>query len=109
MKSLFLTLTLALVCSLCQSASATPLPPSGIADIQIVVSAKKIRLISDESPVKKLDVEVKNQAGETVLQKRFNSKITDWSLDIQSLPAGEYRIFVDAVPVKKFERSGEGV
>jgi hypothetical protein len=102
MKSLFLTLTLALVCSLCQSASATPLPPSGIADIQIVVSAKKIRLISDESPVK-------NQAGETVLQKRFNSKITDWSLDIQSLPAGEYRIFVDAVPVKKFERSGEGV
>jgi hypothetical protein len=106
MKSVQYILLLFLALSLQFSAVAKNIPLSeSVADVQVVVSAKKILFISDESPVKKMEVQLINEAGETVMQKLFSSKMVDWSLDIRALPAGCYRIMLDQKEVKTFKKA----
>ncbi|MEI6409705.1 MAG: hypothetical protein WCR52_10005 [Bacteroidota bacterium] len=71
-------------------------------DVQVVMTQKKIRFVADESPVKCLRVMMTNEQGAVVIQKQFNSKITDWSIDVRELPAGTYQLQIDDLPAKTF-------
>lgn len=84
------------------------IPAGGIPEVQIVVSQKKIWFVAGETPVKKLDVQVLNEKGCIILQKQLSSKITDWSIDVQQLPSGTYRIMLDSILSKTFTRKETG-
>ena len=112
MKSHVLTVLFALIISFTSTNAlfAVPvLPAGGVPDVQIVVSQKKIWFLANETPVKKLDVQIINEKGCIILQKQLSSKITDWSIDVQELPSGTYRILLDAVLSKTFTRKMERV
>jgi len=85
--------------------SAATLPAPSAADVQIVVTQKKIWFVTDESPMKKLDVQVMNEKGKIVLEKQFSSKMTDWSLDVRDLPPGTYQILLDTKLSQTFVRN----
>lgn len=63
--------------------------------VKVVVSAKRIWLVTDEISVKSMSVQVMDQNGKTVLEKNFSSKTTDWSLYIEQLPKGCYTVQID--------------
>ena len=63
-------------------------------EVKVVVSAKRIWLVTDEISVKNLSVQVLDQKGKVVLEKTFSSKMTDWSLQIEHLPRGCYTVQV---------------
>ncbi len=73
-------------------------------DIKVVVSQKRIWLVTDEISVKSLTVQVMNAAGKVVMEKNFSSKMTDWSLQIGSLPAGAYTVMVGSKKMTDFKR-----
>ncbi len=60
--------------------------------IKVVVTPQRILLITDETPIATMLVEVKNAEGKVVLEKLFSSKSTDWSMCIANLPAGTYSV-----------------
>jgi hypothetical protein len=73
-------------------------------DIKIVFSAKRIWLVADEMPMKCLKAQVKNAAGEVVVEKCFSSKTSDWSLNVESLPKGDYTLHLGTARVEKFTK-----
>ena len=73
-------------------------------DVKVVVSAKKIWFITDETPVKCLCVKVKDSHDKVVLEKCLNSKTADWSLNVESLPKGEYTVMLGQEKSVKFKR-----
>jgi hypothetical protein len=68
--------------------------PSSDPEVKVVVSAKRIWLVTDEVSVKNLNVQVLDQTGKVVMEKTFSSKMTDWSLQIEQLPKGSYCVKV---------------
>lgn len=73
-------------------------------DIKVVVSQKRIWLVADEISVKSLTVQVLNEKGKVVMEKHFSSKMTDWSLRIESLPDGKYTVMVGDKKMTDFTR-----
>lgn len=73
-------------------------------DIKIVISQKRIWLLADEMPMKCLKTQIKNEEGKIVFEKCFTSKCADWSLNIESLPKGEYTLYLGAHQVEKFKK-----
>ena len=73
-------------------------------DIKVVVSQKRIWLVTDEISVKSLTVQVMNAKGKVVMEKNFSSKMTDWSLQIASLPEGTYSVMVGSKKMTEFTR-----
>lgn len=63
--------------------------------VKVVVSAKRIWLVTDEISVKNMTVQVLDKNGKVVLEKSFSSKMTDWSLQIEQLPRGCYSVMID--------------
>jgi len=72
--------------------AATPVSDPAV---KVVVSAKRIWLVTDEISVKNMSVQVIDQKGKIVLEKNFSSKMTDWSLYIEQLPKGCYTVQID--------------
>ncbi len=73
-------------------------------DIKVVVSQKRIWLIADEMPMKCLKTQIKNAEGKIVLEKCFSSKCTDWFLNIEALPKGEYTLLLGTDYIEKFKK-----
>lgn len=73
-------------------------------EVKIVISAKKIWFVADEMPVKSLHIKVTNNEGKVVLEKCLTSKSADWSLNVESLPKGDYTILVGKDRTVKFKR-----
>jgi hypothetical protein len=73
-------------------------------DIRIVFSAKRIWLVADEMPMKCLKAQVKNAAGEVVVEKCFSSKTSDWSLNVEALPKGDYTLHLGTTRTEKFTK-----
>ena len=73
-------------------------------EVKVVVSAKRIWLVADEMSVKSLNVQVLDQKGKVVLEKIFSSKMTDWSLQIEHLPKGNYTVQVGGQKATGFKR-----
>ena len=103
MKSrLFSILVFSLLASVFSTANAAN--SGDPTDIKIVVSGKKIWFIADEMPVKCLCIKIKNSDNKVVLEKCLNSKTADWSLNVESLPKGEYTILVGKDKTLKFKK-----
>jgi hypothetical protein len=73
-------------------------------EIKIVFSQKRIWLLADEMPMKCLKTQIKNEEGKIVFEKCFTSKCADWSLNIESLPKGEYTLYLGTNQVEKFKK-----
>lgn len=73
-------------------------------DVKVVVSQKRIWLMTDEISVKCLTVQVTNEQGRVVAEKYLSSKTTDWSLNIESLPAGNYTVMIGSKKMTQFSR-----
>ena len=73
-------------------------------DIKVVISEKKIWFIADEMPLKCLCIKVKNSEDKVVLEKCLSSKSADWSLNVESLPKGEYTVLVGKDKSVKFRK-----
>jgi hypothetical protein len=73
-------------------------------DLKIVVSQKRIYLVTDEMPMKCLKIKITNAAGKVVQEQCFSSKCAEWFLNIESLPKGEYSLHVGADRVEKFQK-----
>ena len=73
-------------------------------DVKVVISQKRIWLVTDEISVKSLTVRVLNAKGKVVMEKQFSSKVTDWSLRIESLPEGRYTVEVGEKKIADFSR-----
>ncbi len=99
MFALFFTLLNTVV-----SASENNLCPQCDSDFKVILSGKKIFVMADETPVKSLLVQVKNQAGLVVAEKLLSSKTADWSLDVAHLPTGEYAIYLGKNQTVRFKQ-----
>jgi hypothetical protein len=80
------------------SAKADPI------DFKVVVSQKRIWLLADEMPMKCLKTQIKDASGKVVLEKCFTSKCSDWFLDIEALPKGEYTLYLGSDQIEKFKK-----
>lgn len=88
-----------------QTLIAAPLPcPSCGNDLKVVVTPKKVWFVHDETPLQFLNVQVQDAAGKVLIEKAFDRKNGDWSVDIAALPQGKYRVAVGGEVVKRFER-----
>jgi hypothetical protein len=74
-------------------------------DLHVVVSEKRVWVVADEVNYKKMRVQIRSQSGEIMLEKNFNAKTTDWSFNIQSLPAGAYSVWIDQWQEAQFKKS----
>lgn len=74
-----------------------------VPEVKVVVSAKRIWLVTDEIAVKNMTVKVLDHAGKVVMEKNFSSKMTDWSLQIEQLPKGSYSVQIDGRDVTAFK------
>jgi hypothetical protein len=102
---LFLVAVFSLFLSLAQTfASANSNISGNDPDVKVVVSQKRIWLVTDEISVKSLSVRVLNEKGKVVMEKQFSSKVTDWSLRIESLPEGRYTVEVGEKKITDFSR-----
>jgi hypothetical protein len=111
MKMKLSILLVALLGIICQSFaySGNPIVPCcNPSDVQIVITPEKIWFMTDEAPVKHLNVQLVSEAGKIVLEKVFSSKSTDWSMDVRTLPAGKFRIMLDSKLYKTFVRKHSG-
>ena len=73
-------------------------------DLKVVFSQKRIWLLADEMPMKCLKTVVKNSAGQVVLEKCFTSKCSEWFLNIEALPKGDYTLYLGTDRVEKFKK-----
>lgn len=81
--------------------------PAAPGDVQIVVTEKKIWFVAEETPLKKMDIQIVDQNGLVVAQKQLNAKCADWSLDLKTVAAGQYDIYIDQILVKHFEKQAK--
>ena len=103
--NIFRTLVLCLFLSLNHATTSTAATFLGQdPDIKVVVSQKRIWLVTDELSVKSLTVQIKNEKGKVVMEKTFSSKMTDWSLQIGSLPGGNYSVMIGSKKMTEFQR-----
>lgn len=86
------------------ASNAAFLPESDPLDIRVVFSQKRIYLVTDEMPLKCLKIKVCNAAGEPVIEKCFSSKCAEWFLNIESLPKGDYTLYIGNQRMEKFKR-----
>jgi len=84
-------------------AAALPCPTCGN-DLKVVVTPKKVWFVHDETPLQFLNVQVQDAAGKVLIEKAFDRKNGDWSVDIGTLPQGKYRVAVGGEVVKRFEK-----
>lgn len=84
--------------------SAYAVPPNGLDDVKLVVSSKKIWVIAGETPVENLCIKVRNAEGKVVLEKTLSSKTTDWWLNVEELPKGDYTVDAGKGEKVKFHR-----
>ena len=84
--------------------TATPPFPTCDLDLKVVVTPKKVWFVHDETPMKYLAVQIQDATGKVLLEKSFNLKDGDWSVDIAALPQGQYRVAVGGQVVKRFEK-----
>ena len=93
-------------CATCQCATETSIQTLSTdpLDYKIVVSQKRIYFLTDEMPIKCLKVKVVNADKKTVLTHCFSSKSSDWFLNIETLPKGEYTLHVGQSVVERFTR-----
>ncbi len=102
---LFLVALFSLLLSLNQSvAGSNSNTTHNDPDVKVVVSQKRIWLVTDEISVKCLTVQVLDEKGKVVLEKHLSSKMTDWSLNITSLPDGNYSVTVGGKKMTQFSR-----
>jgi hypothetical protein len=73
-------------------------------DLRVVFSQKRIYLVADEMPLKCLKIKVCNAVGEAVIEKCFSSKCAEWFLNIESLPKGDYTLYIGDQRMEKFKR-----
>lgn len=73
-------------------------------DIKVVVSQKRIWFVADEMPMKCLKTKVLNADGKVMLEKCFTSKCSEWFLNIEELPKGEYTLHMGNDRVEKFKK-----
>ncbi len=99
---IFTVLFFALLTTAFQTANAANTCEPG--DVKVVIAEKKIWFVADEMPVKCLCVKVKDHTGKVLLEKCLNSKTADWSLNVETLPKGEYILLVGADKTVKFRR-----
>lgn len=72
--------------------------------LKAVVSAKRIWIVGDETPIKQIAVQVLDKQGAVVAQRSYSSNIVNWSMDIQQLPSGHYSLLIGDKKVREFER-----
>lgn len=84
--------------------AATPPYPTCDPDLKVVVTPKKVWFVHDETPMKYLTAQIQDATGKVLLEKNFNLKDGDWSVDIAALPEGKYRVAVGGKVVKRFEK-----
>ena len=89
---------------LCAAAAGLSAAAPQTPEIKAVISEKRIWLLTDEVPVKSLRVEVRDCCDKVVLQKHFDSKMTDWSLEVAHLPQGSYSLHIGDTQVEKFRK-----
>ena len=94
-----------LLCGLSAStlSATSPCPTCGT-DLKVVVTPKKVWFVHDETPMKYLNVQIQDAAGKVLIEKGFDQKNGDWSVDIAALPEGKYRVAVGGEVVKRFEK-----
>lgn len=73
-------------------------------EVKVVVGKKHIWLVADELSVKSLTVQVLDERGHVVMEKQLSSKMTNWSLRIDSLPQGNYSVKVGTKKMTDFKR-----
>lgn len=73
-------------------------------ELKVVIAQKRIWFVADEMPMKCVKALVKNAEGETVMEKCFSSKTSDWSMNIEALPKGDYTLHLGSNQVEKFRR-----
>ncbi len=100
-KSFFITLFCALFL---QMTTATAAPAQNDPEVKVIVSPRRIWIVTDEMPVKSLTVQVLDTAGKVVMEQKFSSKTADWSLDLQTLPAGRYSVVAGAQEPIRFRK-----
>ena len=89
------------------TASTFPTPVRNGGDpteIRAVISQKRIWFVADEMPVKCLKTQVVDARGKVVLEKCFSSKCAEWSLNIETLPKGDYTLLIGESQVQKFKK-----
>ncbi len=102
MKKSFL---IALFCALfLQMNAASAATPSNDPEVKVIVSPRRIWIVADEMPVKNLTVQVFDLQGKVVMEQKFSSKTADWSLDLQTLPAGRYSVVAGAQEPIRFRK-----
>lgn len=104
MKTILLSL-LSLLLTFGPAAASSPRTDSVGAQIEIVITPKRILLVTDELPMKSLVVRVFDSSNHIVIQKEFSSKTTDWSFDVSHLPGGSYTVQVGAQTPVAFVQS----
>ena len=104
MKTKFLTAFLLAFALWAPTFAANGPGPGHTPEIKVVVSAKRIWLVCDETPIKQLAIKVLDSKGAVVAQSQFSSKPVNWSLDIQHLPSGHYAVMVGDCKAREFER-----
>jgi hypothetical protein len=73
-------------------------------DIKVVFSQKRIYLVADEMPMKCLKIKVCTAAGKAVIEKCFSSKCAEWFLSIETLPKGDYTLYIGDQRVERFKK-----
>lgn len=73
-------------------------------ELKAIISAKRIWIVGDETPIKQIAVKVLDKKGAVVAQHPYSSNIVNWSMDIQQLPSGHYSLFIGDKKVREFER-----
>ena len=103
--NIFRTFVLCLFLSLNHATTSTAATFfGGEPEVKVVVSQKRIWLVTDEISVKNLTVQVMNEKGKVVMEKTFSSKMTDWSLQIGSLPEGKYSVMIGRKKMTEFQK-----
>lgn len=106
MKTIFFFL-LSLTLTFAPTAISARADSSDAQQIEVVITPKRILLITDELPVKHLAVRVFDSMNHVVIEKEFSSKTADWSFDVSHLPSGAYTVQVgDQAPVA-FVQTGD--
>ncbi len=72
--------------------------------IEIVVATDKIWLLPEETPTADIRAEIVDAAHRVVLARTFSTKEEGWSLDISSLPPGQYRLQLSSGQREYFEK-----
>jgi hypothetical protein len=98
MKSLLFALLFA---TFCAGAQANNLISD---EYKVIFSETKIWIMADETPVTRLNVQVKDANGKVILEKNLSSKCSDWSLSVDDLKSGKYSLWIAGAHRTDFKR-----